>query len=98
MATRYLIDTSAVIKYLNGTLSEKGLEFMDAVVDSNSLISFISEVELQVWNPVNPEDTLVYNQFVSSSFIYGIDNEIISETIRIRKQSNVKLPVRQQQL
>ena len=92
MAKRYLIDTSAVIKYLNGTLPEKGLDLMDGVVDSDSSISFISEVELQVWNPVDPEDTLVYNQFVSSSFVYGIDNEIISETIRIRKESNVKLP------
>ena len=92
MAKRYLVDTSAVIKYLNESFPEKGLEFMDGVVDGNSAISFISEVELQVWSPINPEDTLIYNQFVASSFIYGIDNEIISETIRIRKQSNVKLP------
>lgn len=92
MAKRYLVDTSAVIKYLNETFPEKGLEFMDEVVDGNSAISFISEVELQVWCPINPEDSLIYNQFVASSFIYGIDNEIISETIRIRKQSNVKLP------
>lgn len=69
MATGYLIDTSAVIKYLNGTLPEKGLAFMDDAVDTNSAISFISEVELQVWNPVNPDDALVYNQFVASCFI-----------------------------
>lgn len=92
MAKRYLVDTSAIIKYLNGTFPEKGLDFMDDVVDSNSAISFISEVELQVWNPINPDDSLIYSQFVASSFIYGIDNEIISETIRIRKESNVKLP------
>jgi hypothetical protein len=54
MAKRYLVDTSAVIKYLNETFSEKGLKFMDGVVDNNSAISFISEVELQVWNPSNP--------------------------------------------
>jgi predicted nucleic acid-binding protein len=92
MAKRYLVDTSAVIKYLNETFPENGLKFMDGVVDGNCAISFISEVELQVWKPSNPEDSIVYNQFVSSSFIYGIDNEIISETIRIRKQSSVKLP------
>lgn len=67
MAKRYLIDTSAVIKYLNETFPDKGLEFMDNVVDGNSAISFISEVELQVWNPINPEDSLIYNQFVTSS-------------------------------
>ena len=39
MAKRYLVDTSAVIKYLNETFPEKGLEFMDDVVDDNSAIS-----------------------------------------------------------
>jgi predicted nucleic acid-binding protein len=92
MATRYLIDTSAVIKYLNATLSPKGLMFIDQVVDQESLLSFISEVELQVWNPANPEDLDVYQQFVSSSFIFGINDDIIQETIRIRKQHKIKLP------
>lgn len=92
MAKRYLIDTSAVIKYLNETFSEKGLTLIDGILDGQSSISFISEVELQVWNPTNAEDSLIYKQFIANSYIYGIDSQIISETIRIRKQSNVKLP------
>ncbi|MES2828492.1 MAG: type II toxin-antitoxin system VapC family toxin [Bacteroidota bacterium] len=92
MAERYLIDTSAVIKYLNETFTPEGIAFIDGVVDKESLISFISEIELQVWSPKNPDDLVTYKQFISSSFVFGISDQIIQETIRIRKEHNVKLP------
>jgi hypothetical protein len=53
MAEKFLIDTSAVIKYLNETLSEQALSFMDKVVDHERNISFVTEIELQSWNPDN---------------------------------------------
>jgi len=34
----------------------------------------------------------IYRQFVSSSYVFGIDDRIIAETIRIRKQYRIKLP------
>ncbi|WP_170139309.1 type II toxin-antitoxin system VapC family toxin [Larkinella arboricola] len=92
MATEYLIDTSAVIKYLNGTFPEDGLLFIDGIIDQQSAISFISEIELQVWTPPNPEDTAIYQTFVSNSKVIGTSSTIISETIRIRKEFRVKLP------
>lgn len=92
MAERYLIDTSAVIKYLNGTFSLKGLKYMDDIVDVESIISFISEIELQVWRPTNPDDIIVYQKFVSISIILGLQDGIIAETIRVRKTYNLKLP------
>jgi predicted nucleic acid-binding protein len=90
MEERYLIDTSAVIKYLNNTLPATGLSFMDKIVDEKCLLSFISEVELQVWNPADPQDLLIYQQFVSGSFVFGLDDNIIQETIR--KHDKIKLP------
>jgi hypothetical protein len=42
----YLIDTSAVIKYLAKVLPPKGTSFVDGIVDHQSTISFISEIEL----------------------------------------------------
>ncbi|MFC1223652.1 type II toxin-antitoxin system VapC family toxin [Pedobacter sp. BG31] len=92
MAERYLIDTSAVIKYLNGTFSPKGLKYMDDIVDVESVISFISEIELQVWRPTNPDDIFVYQKFVSISIVLGLQDGIIAETIRVRKTYNLKLP------
>ncbi|HEY8782761.1 MAG TPA: type II toxin-antitoxin system VapC family toxin [Mucilaginibacter sp.] len=92
MAERFLIDTSAVIKYLNGTLSANGLLFMDKAIANKRIISFISEIELQSWNPDNPDDLKIYQFFISNSTVIGIDNDIIQETIRIRKSVKLKLP------
>ncbi|TFF39226.1 type II toxin-antitoxin system VapC family toxin [Mucilaginibacter psychrotolerans] len=92
MAKSYLIDTSAIIKYLNGSFSETGLKFIDGIIDSESSLSFITEIELQVWDPPNKSDLGVYQLFVYQADIIGIDDSIIAETIRIRKAYKLKLP------
>lgn len=91
MATQYLIDTSIVIKYLNQTFLLSGINFIDEFIDTNCTISFISEIELQVWNPTNASDIIVYQQFVLQSDVIGINPGIISETISIRKYYNLKI-------
>jgi predicted nucleic acid-binding protein len=91
MATKYLIDTSVAIKYLNQTLPTSGVAFIDDFINSDCTISFISEIELQVWSPSNPDDLFVYQQFVSQSNIIGISPEIILETITIRKNYRLKI-------
>lgn len=88
MATEYLIDTSAAIKYLNQSLPVNGLAFIDTFINTDCTISFISEIELQVWNPANPADTIVYKQFVLQSDIIGISPDIITETILKGKAIN----------
>ncbi len=93
MAEKYLIDTSAVIKYLNSNFSEEdAITWLDEIIDSESLISFITEIELLAWEPENDEDLAVYQQFIQSSYVFGIDSKIITEAIRIRKNYRIKLP------
>lgn len=92
MDQRYLIDTSAAIKYLCGTFTETGLVFLDGVVSKESIISFISEIELLAWNPPKESDLIVYQQFVQASRVLGIDKRVILKTINIRKQFGLKLP------
>ena len=65
---------------------------MDRIIDKESIISFISQIELQVWNPQDPDDLKIYQSFVSQSTIVGIQEGLIQETIRIRKSYNLKLP------
>jgi hypothetical protein len=81
MAAGYLIDTSAAIKYLNQTLPANGAAFIDRFINTDCTISFISQIELQVWNPVDPNDILVYQEFVNRSNVVGITSSIISETV-----------------
>ena len=92
MDQRYLIDTSAAIKYLCGTFTETGLVFLDGIVSNESIISFISEIELLAWNPPKESDLIVYQQFVQASRVLGIDKRVILKTIEIRKQFGLKLP------
>ncbi|MEP6464867.1 MAG: hypothetical protein ABJB05_01115 [Parafilimonas sp.] len=60
-------DTSAIIKYLNQTFPAKAISFISEIIHSESNISFITEIELQVWNPSNPKDIHVYLEFIQSS-------------------------------
>ena len=92
MDQRYLIDTSAAIKYLCGTFTETGLVFLDGIVSNESIISFISEIELLAWNPPKESDLIVYQQFVQASRVLGIDKRVILKTIEVRKQFGLKLP------
>jgi predicted nucleic acid-binding protein len=91
MATQYLIDTSVAIKYINLTLPESGIAFIDAFINEDCTISFVSEIELQVWHPPNPDDIIVYKEFVLQSHIININPGIVSETITIRKNHKLKI-------
>jgi len=77
MGEKYLIDTSGVIKYLNESFPGKGLLFMDEILNKESNISFISEIELLAWNPESPDDLNVYQSFVSESTVIGLQDGII---------------------
>ncbi len=92
MAKRYLIDTCAIIKYLSNGLPQTGIKFMDSVVDNESIISFISEIELQVWNAPKLADKVVYEEFVKGSEVILVDEMIISQTIEIRRNQKLKIP------
>ena len=92
MAERYLIDTNAVIKYLNETFPQPALAFMDLILDEESIISFITKIELLVWKPANPDDLSIYEDFIRNSNVLMIDDDIIQETINIRKLTYIKIP------
>lgn len=53
---------------------------MDEIVDKECTLSFISEIELQVWNPTDHNDIKIYETFVSQSSVIGIHSNIIQET------------------
>ncbi len=92
MGQEYLIDTCAVIKYLDEIFPPEALLFMDILVDKNSKVSFITKIELLAWNAPNPEDIKIREEFLSGSEILFINNEIIATAIKIRKETKIKLP------
>jgi predicted nucleic acid-binding protein len=92
MGTRYLIDTCAVIKYLQESFPEKALLLLDFILDKESQISFITKIELLAWKTQSEENINILKLFIEGSKILYINDEIINKAIEIRKQSNVKLP------
>jgi len=91
MEQRFLIDTSAAIKFLNESLPIKSLEFLDEILDKECIISFITQIELLAWDN-DQEDMDIVHEFVFNSEILGFDESIIEKTIEIRKISKIKLP------
>ncbi|HOO84234.1 MAG TPA: type II toxin-antitoxin system VapC family toxin [Prolixibacteraceae bacterium] len=92
MGTRYLIDTCAVIKYLQNSFPEKGLIFLDSILDKECQISFITQIELLAWRNNNESSLAIYKQFIKGSKILYINDIVINEAIEIRKKTKVKLP------
>ena len=92
MGTRYLIDTCAVIKFLQVSFPEKGLLLLDSILDNECQISFITQIELLAWKNQQESSLLVYKQFIKGSKILYINEITINQAIEIRKKTNVKLP------
>ena len=92
MGERYLIDTSAAIKYLNNSLPETTITFLDAKLDEESNISFITKIELLVWDTNNSSNIQILQKFIDNSVVFPIDNSLIENTIEIRKRTKIKLP------
>ncbi|GAI71374.1 unnamed protein product [marine sediment metagenome] len=92
MGQKYLIDTCAVVKYLDNLFPPEALSFMDTLVDYDSKVSFITKIELLVWNPPNPNDIKIREEFLDGSEIHYINDDIINLAIKIRKATKIKLP------
>ncbi|PSL28439.1 type II toxin-antitoxin system VapC family toxin [Dyadobacter jiangsuensis] len=92
MEERYLIDTSAVIKYLNATLPSSGLSLIDKVIDNESIISLITEIELRVWEPNDAIDKMIYESFINGSTVLDLNRAVVDQTIAVRKKYRLKLP------
>ena len=92
MGQKYLIDTCAVIKYLENLFPPKAISFMDALVDDDCNVSFITKIELLVWNPTVLSDIKIREEFLGGSEIHYINDDIINLAIQIRKETKIKLP------
>jgi predicted nucleic acid-binding protein len=92
MGERYIIDTSAVIKYLNNSLQQPAINFLDVVLDDEANLSFVTKIELLCWNPVATEDLLVVQEFTGKANIYFVNNSLIDIAIKIRQATKIKLP------
>ncbi|GGE54955.1 hypothetical protein EV200_102622 [Pedobacter psychrotolerans] len=91
MGTGYLIDTNVIIGYLNGRIENNGMAFMHPIIDKIPNISVINKIEILRFNP--PDDnykTLL--DFVKSSNVLSLTENIVDKTISICQVNKIKLP------
>lgn len=92
MGKEYLLDTNIVSKTLQGLLPEKGLEFMSTVLETTPNISVVNRIELLGWLPIDPDFAADLKSFVAASHEFGLTEDIIQQTILIRRNARIKLP------
>ncbi|MCF8302321.1 MAG: type II toxin-antitoxin system VapC family toxin [Bacteroidales bacterium] len=91
MGEQYLIDSNSVIDYLSGKLPEEGMKFMNKVIDGIPNISVITKIEILGYRTTQ-EAQMILEGFVSDSVIFPLIEDIVNQTIIIRKDHKVKTP------
>ncbi|MBL7774913.1 MAG: hypothetical protein JNK89_02875, partial [Saprospiraceae bacterium] len=56
MAVNFLLDTNVAIDYIGGAFSAKASAFLDNIVENETAISVINQIEMLGFNPDDPRD------------------------------------------
>jgi hypothetical protein len=88
----YLIDTNIAIYYFGEVLSKESELFIEAIFNEKYYISVINRIELLGFKDLNGPESKALTSFVDNSVIFDLDEDIILETIRIRREYSIKLP------
>jgi predicted nucleic acid-binding protein len=89
MGQKYLIDTNAIIDYLENKLPEKASNKID---DGPVIMSVISRIELLAWPRATERQLKVLENFISSSEVLLLSEDVIVKTIAARRSAGIKLP------
>jgi predicted nucleic acid-binding protein len=87
----YVIDSNAVIDYLSGQLPRNAMSFMNGVINETPIISIMTQIEVLGFNNP-PEIETFLNEFIDSSLIIPLNDDVVKTTIAIRKKNKIKTP------
>lgn len=89
MENGYLIDTNAIIDYLESKLPEKSNQLLDNI---KFQLSVISRVELLAWPKATEKQLKLLTDFINASHIFDFNEPVILKSIEVRKNYHIKLP------
>jgi predicted nucleic acid-binding protein len=87
----YLIDTNAVIDYLGNKITEKGMQFMNTVIDAVPTISVITKIEVLGFNTTDNQYKIL-TDFMDDANVFDLTTEVADICINLRKKHKTKLP------
>lgn len=85
----YLFDTNVVIYLLNNRLPQSALNKLSSVIAE---LSLITKIELLGYHKITLPQQQAIENFISSSILHPITEDIADRSIIIRKQFNIKTP------
>jgi toxin FitB len=88
MGKKYLIDSNVIIEYLGQTFPSEVSKKLTTIIDKEFNISFINRIEVLGFASADQNE----EDFIETSSIYYIDEEIINQTVRLRKDHKIKVP------
>jgi len=89
MGQEYLIDTNAIVDYLENKLPAKSNDLIDNITIQ---LSVISRIEILVWDKASGDLLTILNDFISSSIVFDLTESIVLEAVAVRKKYRLKLP------
>jgi predicted nucleic acid-binding protein len=91
MEQEYLIDSNILIGYLDNKLTEKGMAFMNKVVNATPNISVITKIEVLRYR-TSDYNYQILKDFIDSSVVHHLDNLTVDQTIELCRLKKIKLP------
>ena len=89
MGQGYLVDTNAIIDYLENRLPAKTNKLIENLPIQ---MSVISRMEILAWQKASDSQLNFLKAFISASVVFNLDENIILKSIEIRKKYRLKLP------
>ncbi len=83
---KFLLDTNTILYLLGGKLNPQNLP------DGKLFISFINELELLSYPTLSKIEEVKIKKFIDDIDVFNMTDDIKSDTIRLRKKYNIKLP------
>ena len=88
MGKKFLIDTNAIIDFSENKLSSGGKAFLSRILDDKPFISVVTKIELLGFAGLAQPVI----DFVDESTVIGLTDEVVDQTIALRRKHKIKLP------
>ena len=92
MGAKHLMDSNAIVDYLDAAFPSNGLLVVDEILKNEINISVVNQIELLSFLPSQKNVTQRIQDFISFANVFPLDVTIAMQTLEICKEHQIKLP------
>ena len=90
MGARHLIDSNVIIDYAANRLTDEANKYVENLFNNDFIISVVTLIEVLGYNDL-PGKIKELEMFLNESYVFQLEQNIIQETILIRRNHKIKL-------